>query len=282
MAIDSELLRATLRNVSARWQSTETAPVPHALGYIPGGEEISLAMREIMSQESLRQFLAIEGIAPSPLPTSFDWRNVGGKNYITAVRDQADCGSCVAFGCLAAVEAGIRISRKNPGLDVDLSEADLFYCHVGVSGGNCHNGWRVTLALTCLLNSGTVDEKCFPYTPGDQACSKCADWQQRITKIHNWHALTTPGAMKDWIANHGPVVTTFSVYEDFDSYQSGIYHHVQGAFRGGHAVCCVGYNETERFWICKNSWRSGWGEKGFFRIAYGQVGIDATMWAVEV
>jgi hypothetical protein len=43
----------------------------------------------------------------------------------------------------------------------------------------------------------------------------------------------------------------------------------------------VGYDDDHGCWICKNSWGTGWGEGGFFRIAYGQCGIDAQMWAIN-
>jgi hypothetical protein len=64
-----------------------------------------------------------------------------------------------------------------------------------------------------------------------------------------------------------------AVYNDFFSYRGGVYRHTTGALAGYHAICVVGYNEKDQCWICKNSWGTGWGEKGWFRIAYGQCGI---------
>ena len=59
------------------------------------------------------------------LPTSIDWRK-NPDNYITPIQDQGNCGSCVAFGTTAAIEACKRIADKMSAEDAKLSEADLF------------------------------------------------------------------------------------------------------------------------------------------------------------
>lgn len=41
---------------------------------------------------------------------------------------------------------------------------------------------------------------------------------------------------------------------------------------GGHAVEIIGYDDVAKAFIVKNSWGAGWGESGFFRIAYSEVG----------
>src|SRR5512146_928174 len=95
--------------------------------------------------------------APIAAPPAVDWRNVGGHNYVTAVKDQGNCGSCVSFCSCASLEsmAGIR-----KGASVDLSEADLHFC--GAHGANC-GGWWPSDALNELQSRGVPDEACFPY-----------------------------------------------------------------------------------------------------------------------
>jgi C1A family cysteine protease len=129
---------------------------------------------------------------------------------------------------------------------------------------------------------GITDEACYPYTAGDQNCSaRCADWANRVTKITGYTHLTSVAAMKDWISTKGPISACFTVYNDFFSYTSGVYHHVSGALAGGHCVCIVGYNDALGCWICKNSWGTGWGAAGFFQIAYGECGIEGQIYGIN-
>ena len=50
-----------------------------------------------------------------------------------------------------------------------------------------------------------------------------------------------------------------------------------GSSVGGHAVKIVGWGVDNgvNYWKVANSWNPYWGEKGYFRIAYGEGGIDS-------
>jgi hypothetical protein len=81
--------------------------------------------------------------------------------------------------------------------------------------------------------------------------------------------------MKDHIATYGAVTACMIVYQDFFSYRSGVYRHVTGGVAGGHCVSLIGYDDAQGCWIGKNSWGAGWGDGGFFKIAYGECLIES-------
>jgi C1A family cysteine protease len=205
------------------------------------------------------------------LPTHFDWRNNLGYNWMTPVQSQGSCGSCVAFGAVAALEGQLKIQGNNPSWNIDLSEAHLFSC----GGGSCTSGWYVSSALNYLEEYGTPDEACAPYRSTSVSCANsCSDWQSRAYKIRSWNWIAPdPSAIEAALLN-GPLVARFDVYSDFLTYTSGVYHHTSGDLKGGHAVALVGYDSVERYWIAKNSWGAPWGESGYFRIGFGEAGID--------
>ncbi len=280
--MDVAALQAALRQSGEKWQADTTALTALApqqkqlrLGANPPG-----GLQELQQREQTAS-IRVEVKAIGTYPAAFDLRDVNGGDYITAVKDQGGCGSCVAFGSTATVEGTFRWQRGNPSLAVDLSEAQLFYCIAESQGRNCGNGWWPDNALDGYKNVGIADEACFPYTAGDQVCKLCGDWQGRAIKITGWHTISNTADMKTWLSTRGPLDTCFTVYDDFFSYRSGVYSHMSGDVAGGHCVCVVGYNDSLGCWICKNSWGTSWGQSGFFQIAYGQCGIDATMWAVE-
>jgi len=211
------------------------------------------------------------------LPDQFDWRNVNDTNWITSVKDQGACGSCTAFGTVGALEAVIQIELGQT-IDIDLSEADLYYCN----GGDCYNGISIADAAQYVSGTGVSDELCFPYTTSDGSCDdKQLNWNDRVIKAKSKkvQGLTS---IKNAIYQYGAVVSAFIVFEDFYFYSGGVYEHVYGNSVGGHAITIVGWNDEPGYWICKNSWGNNWGEenpysenneKGYFRIKYNECGI---------
>ncbi len=251
------LLSGIIVSISDMDARNEVPPTPRGLGCLP--EETNNTVRMMML-----------GTAP----TSWDWRNVNGTNYVTSVKNQGSCGSCVAFGTIGAFESVIEV-RGGPA--TDLSEAHLLFC----GGGSCA-GWYISDALDYLKNYGTPDEACFPYHPYNMSCSStCSDWQSRAWKINDWNWVSGRDNIKNALVNYGPLVGAFEVYDDFyydypntSKWPDDVYYYQYGADKGGHCIAIVGYNDNPGYWICKNSWGSGWGLNGYFKIKYGECSIE--------
>jgi C1A family cysteine protease len=286
---EHEALLETIRDAGANWMPghndmTDLEPEERRLrlGYVPGPGEPTLEEREAQGAE----LQAMAGVLAPPLPAKVDWRSDNGQNFVTSIKDQQSCGSCVAFGTAATMESrarilkGIPMNAPNGGSLPDLSEAHLFYCGNTIADP-CGQGWWPAQALAFATGTGVVPEACFPYTPGNQPCAPCNGWQGQVTKVATSRTLTTIQSMKQWLSTNGPLIACFSVYDDFYAYTSGVYVHTTGRLEGGHCVSCVGYDDAKQAWVCKNSWGTRWGAGGFFWIKYGQVGIDAAMWAVD-
>jgi len=81
------------------------------------------------------------------------------------------------------------------------------------------------------------------------------------------------------IFTHGSVEAAFTVYSDFMSYKSGVYKHTTGTEEGGHAIRILGWGveNGEKYWLVANSWSTGWGLDGLFKILKGvnECGIEA-------
>lgn len=202
----------------------------------------------------------LDNFGMPPIPPSIDWRTQEGGR-LPAMRDQGlDCGACVAFATTVAVEATHWISAGNY---LALSEAELFHCN----GGDCDLGWGLAAGMAAALK-GMVPSAEAPWSPQPGCLGKNA-----IVRVTRYVERSSPEARKRAILN-GPVVGGMKVYEDFSAYTNGIYRQVAGSFRGNHAVCVIGYDDTEGCWIARNSWGAGWGDGGYFKIAYGECHID--------
>lgn len=220
-----------------------------------------------------------EGDPLAVFPSSLDWTDYNGYNWVTPVKDQLDCGSCVAFGSLGGLEARLNIFMNDWMWDHDLSEQHLFSC----GGGSCWWGWTVSSSMNYLKNNGVPEEDCFEYRSYDTPCGEsCDDWRNHRMQIRDWGWVSNnQNAIKTFLQD-GPITTCMNVYTDFFYYSSGVYEHTWGSYEGGHCITFVGWDDDENSWKCKNSWGWGWGESGYFRIRYGDSGIGNSTAYVEV
>ena len=79
--------------------------------------------------------------------------------------------------------------------------------------------------------------------------------------------------MKGCLASGYPFIFGFTVYPSFES--EAVARTGQAVMPawgerpiGGHAVIAVGYDDTNQKFLCRNSWGTEWGIKGYFTLPY--------------
>ena len=208
------------------------------------------------------------------LPDTFDWRNVGGVDYTTPVKDQGSCGSCWAFGTVGPLECNIKIKD---GITVDLSEQWLVSCNR--DGWGCNGGWWAhdyhQWKTDPCGGTGAVMEAEFPYVGYEAPCNCPYPHEYLIDSwafIGSSQGIPSTNAIKQAIMDYGPVSAAVRANSAMSSYTGGIFNGCESG-DVNHAVVLVGWDDNQGpsgVWFMRNSWGTGWGENGgYMRIPYG-------------
>lgn len=265
LALDLRNLKQAIEAKGAQWQAVDEIDPdnPMRLGLLPSEKRAYSENHRLQAP-----------LKPVSLPGYFDWRNVGGNNFVTPVRNQGHCGSCWAFASAAGLESATLIALNTPGMDLDLSEQAMVSC---TPKSSCDGGYT-DLAAEHLLKQGIPLESCYPYLQHNAPCGAMCEGSlafENAYGIRNWtfaceNRVPNITTLKNMLVTTGPLVVSFIVFEDFRAYKSGVYSYASGEKDGGHAVLLVGYDDRLQCFIVKNSWGPDWGENGYFRIAYSQ------------
>jgi len=245
-----------------------------------------------------------------PIPKEFDSRTKWPlcKEVIDTIVDQSACGSCWAVSSASVMSDRVCIGsngkNKNPISANDLISC-CYNCGKGCRGGYPDETFYTWVKTGVVTGSGyKLDAGCQPYPfpvcehhnnkTTYPACQKdlyntpsCKRSCQASYKTNTYRNDKTFGqaavhysrdvaGIQAEIMNNGPVVFTFKVYDDFESYSSGVYQHKVGRFLGGHAVRAIGWGEENGtpYWLIANSWNEDWGDKGYFKMIRGKNDCD--------
>jgi cathepsin B len=264
------------------------------------------------SNYTVAQFRGILGVKPTPhrelrqtpvvthpksvqLPNKFDARTAWSQcPSIGRILDQGHCGSCWAFGAVESLSDRFCIQF---GMNITLSVNDLLACCGFMCGAGCDGGYPIS-AWRYFTHHGVVTEECDPYFdakgcahpgcepayPTPKCMRKCVNGNQmwRTSKHYSLSPYRINSDQHNIMAEiykNGPVEVSFTVYEDFAHYKSGVYKHVAGDMLGGHAVKLIGWgtsDDGEDYWLLANQWNRSWGDDGLFMIRRGanECGIE--------
>jgi C1A family cysteine protease len=204
------------------------------------------------------------------LPVKVDLRT-----QCPAVYDQGQLGSCTANAIGAAFEFELKRQAQNKDfmpsrLFIYFNERDIEHTVNSDSGAQIRDG------IKSVNHLGVCPESMWPYDitkfvdkPTDVCYKNALEHQvlsyQRVNR--------TLSQMKGCLADGYPFVLGFTVYESFESEavaKSGKLNMPKKNEKsiGGHAVLAVGYNDSAKRFVIRNSWGMNWGLNGYFTMPY--------------
>ncbi|GFR48722.1 hypothetical protein Agub_g10679 [Astrephomene gubernaculifera] len=206
---------------------------------------------------------------------AWDSRNVvngSTYNFISSVKDQGSCGSCVSFAVTSTAEAAVATVSKMTTNTNDYSEQWLFFCGVTTSVPTCNTGWYGGAAVSVIASKNIPYEINYPYVPSSTTpCALKSSPEIRAGGSFSWTSYADLTLAKAHIRNYGSVTTYFAVFNDFFYWSATSAPYAWDGvspLAGYHQVTVVGYDDTGSYWIVKNSWGTGWGDKGYIRMSY--------------
>ena len=253
--------------------------------------------KDITNLEDINKYqnVPIDEIDTLKLPLNWDWRNVGGVNFVPPTNQQGNCGSCYVFATIEGLETQLRILTLNKDKTL-FSKQYTLSCSPFTEG--CHGGYPILVAKFAK-EFDLISEECFPYKENDTDCSRRCDNSKSRRKysvskygyIGGYYGAATEELMMKEIRAHGPIPGNLNPPWNFSYYRSGVYMFYNKVAKNNgkiskismadqdvdwlqveHSTLIVGWGEENgiKYWICLNTWGESFGEGGFFKILRGE------------
>merc|ERR550539_272208 len=251
-------------------------------GIVQGRGLLEPLEEERVDEESERYFDQFR-YSRDAVPASYSSVDQG---YVSPIKNQRQCGSCVAFASGAVIETCF---KKKVGVFGDYSEQQYLDCGFGQNGANGCNGAAPHAYLKWTSDNGIrpCHESQYPYQGVRASCPANLPVYNQGVRISGVH-YTYQGdeeLMKRMVYEHGAVVSGVKSEGPFQSYGGGVFAGCAPGTATDHAITVVGYGTDNGvdYWLIKNSWGPNWGENGFIRLRRGvnMCGIGTTIATID-
>jgi C1A family cysteine protease len=196
------------------------------------------------------------------------------RPHMTYIENQDQTNSCVANAVAGAYEY---LVKKHTERDYDVSRMFIYYNARDLGGIDGDNGSVIADAIEGLRQYGACAEETWPFEVSEVNNAPSSDAYDEAAQFVVEDMQLVPMQLNAWksaLAEGYPIVFGISLYESFDKQRKrGVVplptpNEVSRAAHGGHAMLCVGYSDTDKVFIVRNSWGEEWGDNGYCYIPY--------------
>ena len=199
------------------------------------------------------------------------------RPWSSAIEDQQHLGSCTGHAIVGAFE--LMLKKQNPDSFVDLSRLFVYYNARLIEGVvNNDDGAYVRDAIKAVNQYGVCKEELWPYVLNLYSVTPPAECYEdaknrvidRYYKLQNLHDIL------DALNADHPIVTSIEVYTNFEKLESTSDYVLKlpestDTLLGAHAITLVGYDQTKRLILARNSFGDNWCMQGYFWISFDYV-----------
>lgn len=203
--------------------------------------------------------------------------------------DQGQLGSCTANAIAGALE----FDQIKQGLTEATPSRLFIYYNERVMEHSVSEdaGAEIRDGVKSVNKQGACAESLWPYDIAQFATKPsvtCYSAAKAHRSVSYQRVLQSLPQMKACLASGSPIIFGFTVYESFESQQvanTGIVPMpgLHESVLGGHAVLCVGYDDSTQRFLVRNSW-GAWGDGGYCTMPYAYLlsrGLASDFWTIR-
>lgn len=205
--------------------------------------------------------------------------NVDLSNGEPPVGDQGQQGSCVAWATGYYYKTYQEGKDHNWDLTTPDHQFSPAFIYNQINGGS-DSGSTISDAMKLLRKEGCDTLSEFPYNDQDYTTQPTSTQLQEAlpyrsvsyAEFFSGQGNANIDELKKYLATGDTIVFAIPVYSNFmyapDDPNYVVGTKKKGRYFGGHAIQCVGYNDSLQAFKIINSWGTGWGYNGFTNVSY--------------